>query len=252
MKLQFNLLPDVKQEYLKTQKTKRTVIAASTAASGIALFILLFMLLTVYAVNKKQLHDADKDINKYNSQLSSIKNIDKILTVQNQLKTLSGLHHDKHKLSRIFSYVPQVTPHNVCIGKITIDTTANTLTFEGTADTQKNINTFVDTLKFTKYKQNNQNTDSNAFPTVVESQFSINTTDTQNTKCEGKPAPATYQLTTHYDPVLFANAEVVELKVPQGLVTTRSVLDNPSNIFNGATAETSAKKQNNSSSSGAQ
>jgi Tfp pilus assembly protein PilN len=235
MKLQFNLLPDVKQEYLKTKRTKRTVITASIVAACISLFILLFALTTVYVINKKQLHDTDQDIKKYSSQLKGIKNLDKILTIQNQLTTISKLHESKHKISKLFTYLPQVSPSHVCISQLSLDTVNNTITMQGNSDSQKTINTFIDTLKFTKYQKDGKDTGLGAFPTVTESQFSINnkTNGAKPVLCQGAPAPANYQLIVKMDPILFQNTDSVTLKVPQGLVTTRSVYDDPSNIFNG-------------------
>jgi Tfp pilus assembly protein PilN len=252
MKLQFNLLPDVKQEYLKTKRTKRTIITAAAAVTGITLFIMLFMMITVYVVNKKQLNDANNDISKYSKQLKAIPNLDKILTVQNQLKSLSGLHEQKHKVSRLFTFLPQITPLNVCIGKIDLDLATNALSIDGTSDSQKSINTFIDTLKFTKYDIDGKNTDKYAFPSVVESQFGIDTSTSSDVKCNGKTAPASYQVTIQYDEVLFAstNNQSVELKVPQGLVTTRSVQDNPSSLFTGATGTNKANTNTNTNNSG--
>jgi Tfp pilus assembly protein PilN len=237
MKLQFNLLPDVKQEYLKTKKTKRTVITACVVASAISFFIMLFMITTVYVINKKQLSDADSDIKKYSNQLQGVKNLDKILTIQSQLTSIQSLHQAKHKMSRIYSYLPEITPAHVCIQQLTIDTSGNSMTIQGNSDSQRSVNTFVDTMKFTKYKVDGKDTGQLAFPSVVESQFGISTSATAangaSSQCQGTVAPAAYQLTVQFDPTLFANSSKVDLSVPQGLVTTRSVLDDPSNIFNG-------------------
>jgi Tfp pilus assembly protein PilN len=258
MKLQFNLLPDVKQEYLKTKRTKRTVITASIVASAIALFILLFAVTTVYVINKKQLADADSNIKKYSNELQSIKNLDKILTIQNQLKSIQTQHQSKHKMSRIYTYLPQVTPAHVCISQLSIDSASSVMSFQGSSDSQKSINTFVDTLKFTKYKAagNKDAASQNAFPSVTETQFGISTsatnTSTNTTKCQGVAAPAGYQLSVKFDPALFANASVVELKVPQGLVTTRSVINDPSNIFNGDTNTPAGSQQQSSNTTGGQ
>jgi hypothetical protein len=112
MRLQFNLLPDVKQQYLKTERTKKTVIMAAFAASAVSFFILLFMMTNVYVVNKKKLNDADKKVKDYTSQLKKIPNLDRILTVQNQLKSVETLHQGKHIASRIYTYLPEVTPTN--------------------------------------------------------------------------------------------------------------------------------------------
>ncbi len=224
MKLQFNLLPDVKQEYLKARRTKKTALAIAALVSAVSLFALFFMMTTVYVVNKKQISDSNKDIAKYSQQLKAIPNLDKILTIQNQLQSLSSLHQSKHITSRLYTYLPQVTPTNVFMGQVSVDLTANTMTIGGTTDSLKTVNTFIDTLKFTTYKLNGQDTKKSAFPSVVESSFSL----TQK--------GASYGLSIQFDPALFSNSSSVELIVPAGLSTTRSVLDDPNNaLFNGQT-----------------
>jgi Tfp pilus assembly protein PilN len=250
MKLQFNLLPDVKQEYLKTQRTKRTFITAGVVAASIAFFILLFCLTTVYVINKKQLNDADHDIKKYSQELQNVKNLDKILTIQNQLKSISNLHSQKHVVSKLFTYLPQISPAHVCMRQLTLDAVNGSLLFQGSSDSQKSINTFVDTLKFTKYSVDGKDSDKYAFPSVTETQFSINNVNSgvKGAQCQGAAAPANYQLDIKYDTALFSNTGEVVLKVPQGLVTTRSVYDDPSNLFNGDALDTDPSSNTNNSS----
>lgn len=242
MKLQFNLLPDVKQEYLKAQRTKRTVIAISFIASAVSLFILLLMITTVYVVNKKQLSDANKQIDHYSDQLKGIDNLDKILTVQNQLKSVSSLHQSKHITSRLYTYLPQLTPTTVCLGKVTLDLQANTLTIDGSADSLKSVNVFIDTLKFTKYAVDGKDSGRNAFTSVLETQFGLNSANagSSTNDCGGKPAIASYTLNVQFDQALFSNGQSVALEVPKGKSTTRSVIDDPSNdLFNGQTSTNS-------------
>jgi hypothetical protein len=247
MRLQFNLLPDVKQQYLKTERTKKTVIMAAFAASAVSFFILLFMMTNVYVVNKKKLNDADKKVKDYTSQLKKIPNLDRILTVQNQLKSVETLHQGKHIASRIYTYLPEVTPTNVCMSRVTLDLANNSLLIGGTTDSLKSVNTYVDTLKFTTYKLAGQETKTKAFPNVIESQFGLSASSQAGATatCAGKPANATYQLTVQFDPTLFSNSSKVELTVPSGLSTTRSILDDPNNaLFTGQANPTSSQSAN--------
>ena len=93
--IQFNLLPDVKLEFIKARRLKRLVVMGSVGFSALALFILILVLVSVDVVQKKSLHDLNKDIQSNSTQLKSIPDLDKILTVQNQLGTLTSLHdHD--------------------------------------------------------------------------------------------------------------------------------------------------------------
>ena len=224
--VQFNLLPDVKLEYIKTQRSKHLVMTVATVAAGAAIVIFLLVFLTVEGVQKKQLNDSSKDITAASNQLKGISNLTQILTVQNQLSTLSSLHHQDTSSSRLFGYLPQLTPVNAHIGSITVDFTANALTINGTADSQTTVNTFIDTLKLTNYKVGAQDSNHQAFTSVVESSFSITS------------GTVDYGLTMNFDPVLFSNdvASTPQLVVPK-LSTTQSV-DSSGTLFNGQTGPT--------------
>jgi Tfp pilus assembly protein PilN len=238
MAIQFNLLPDVKQEYVKAQRTKHTITVVAFLFSALLILILFLMMTTVYVVNKKQLKDADKKVKSLTSEIQNKQDVDKILTIQNQLKALPQLHSQKHISSRIFTYLPEVTPAQVNLGKITIDFSDNTLEISGTTDTQKTINTFIDTLKFTTYKQGDNDTGNKAFPSVIEKNFGF--------EKEG----VSYVIDATFDPILFSgNEQSIALNVPSGLATTRSLLNDPSSIlFDGKTG--TPKSTNTPSSSG--
>lgn len=224
MRVQFNLLPDVKQRYINAQRSKRTVTAIAFLVSAVTAAILVIMLSVVYGVNKVQLSSADNSIKNYEQQLNKIPDLNKVLTVQNQLASLASLHQNKPISSRLFDYLTQVTPTQVNMGRLQIDFTANTVQISGTADSQKTVNTFIDTLKFTTYKIDGKDTGKSAFPSVIESSFGLD------------QKGANYSLNVQFDPVLFISSQNTSLNVPAGLATTRSVLDDPSNVlFNGQT-----------------
>jgi Tfp pilus assembly protein PilN len=226
MAVQFNLLPDVKLEFDRQQRTKRLVYAISGLAIAISLALVIISFVSVNILQKKLLSDANGNITSYSNKLKSIPNLDKVLTIQNQLNALPGLHQQKHVASRLFDYLPQVTPTSVHIGKLTIDTTANTLELSGTADTVESVNKFVDTLKFTNFTVGQNNSSAKAaFLNVIL------------TKVDRNEKGASYTIDTNFDPALFDTTQNVALVVPQE-TTTRSVLDAPSadnTLFNGQT-----------------
>ncbi len=229
MRVQFNLLPDVKQRYINAQRSKKTVTAIAFLVSAAAAVILVIMLSIVYGVNKLQLSSADNSIKNYEQQLNKIPDLNKVLTVQNQLASLASLHQNKTVSSRLFEYLPQVIPTQVNMGRLQVDFTANTMNINGTADSQKTVNIFIDTLKFTTYKIDGKDTGKKAFPSVIESSFGLD------------QKGASYGLNVQFDPALFINSQNTSLNVPVGLATTRSVLDDPSNVlFNGQTGSPSS------------
>ncbi len=201
--VQFNLLPDVKLQYVKTQRTKYLLSAISVLASALGIVILLFSMFTVYVVQKKSLNDLNSDISKYSSQLKSVKDLDKILTVQSQLGSLTALHDQKPVSSRLFAYVSQVTPAKASLNKLTLDFTAGTLTIGGSADTLDTVSRYTDTLKGTMYATDSSSTKKHAFSSVVLTSFARD------------DKGATFTITSSFDPAIFNSANAVTLTVPQ-------------------------------------
>jgi Tfp pilus assembly protein PilN len=208
--VQFNLLPDVKLEYVKTQRTKRLLTLVSLFASAGALAILFLSFVSVDVVQKKSLHDLNSDITKYSSQLKSVPDLDKILTVQNQLGTLTNLHDQKPVVSRLFSFVTQVTPAQASLNNLNLDFAANTITVGGSAPSLDVVSTYTDTLKATKYKMGGSSMDMHAFSNVVLSSFGR--TD----------KGATFTITLNFDPAIFNTKNDVTLEVPQSANASQS------------------------------
>ena len=220
----FNLLPDVKLQFDKAKRIQDLVFRVAVIASTASLALFLLMLAMVDVVQKSQLNNAAKAEDTTSSQLRNIPNLGQIITIQNQLQTLVSLHQAKHVSSRIFTYLPQVTPSNASIGKLDMDLAGNTMSISGNADSQKTVNTFIDTLKVTTYKVGNEGNAHPAFSSVVESAFAIN------------PTNVSYTLNISFDPQLFANnlldnqghPQEPKLSVPK-LTTTKSGVNDANN-----------------------
>ncbi len=215
--IQFNLLPDVKLEYVKAQRMKRTVITASLITTAASFGIFLLLALTVYVVQRKSLSDLNGDIKQYSTELKNTKDLNKILTIQNQLGALGGLHDRKAVVSRNFSLMQQVTPADVTINELTTDYEQGTIVITGQAPGLNRVNTFTDTLKFATFVTP-ETQQEKAFSNVVLSQFNRNATDT------------TYTITTSFNPALFSSVDQITLNVPR-TITTRSVVEQPASLF---------------------
>lgn len=228
-RVQFNLLPQSKMQSVRAARNRRFIITIAFLASAASLAVFLLTLFSVDVIQTKQLSDANKAITDTTAKIKQNNNLDKILTIQNQLVSLASLHQNKHVASRLFNYLPQITPSNVHIGSLNIDFDTGVMSISGTADSPHSVNIFIDTLKFTNLALPGQTTPKSAFPSVIENSYGIG---------QGN---VSFSLTIHFDPSLFSNAIVDSdhkpvsptLKVPS-LTTTRSVLNDPGNaIFNG-------------------
>ena len=214
--IQFNLLPDVKLDYIKTRHTKRLVVLASIFAAGLSLVTLIIMFLSVQVGQKHHLKNLSKDITKEETTLTSTPDIDKILTIQNQIKNLPQLHEQKPIASRLFKYIQQVTPVNANISKLEMDFSVNTMIIQGSSTDLAIANKFADTLKFATYKTSTT-TDGKPFTSIV----------TALTRDE---RTSNFTISFNFDPVLFSNAEEPTLTVPK-IVSTRSETEKPESVF---------------------
>lgn len=217
--IQFNLLPDIKLEYIKAKRAKRTVLLVASLTTGVAVTIFVLLFVTVNVFQKQHISDLTEDIQVQKTELSSIEDLDKILTIQNQLGSLTPLHEAKPVTNRLFGYLPQLVPQQVTISQLELNYETMTMEFRGSADSLNTINKFVDTLKFTQYTDTEAETKVNAFSEVVLDEFAKDTEE------------ANYTITLKFDPYIFDSANSVSLTVPE-IISTRSETEKPSeNLF---------------------
>lgn len=236
--MQLNLLPAVKMEYIKAQRARRLVISISTIVT-IATVALLLLLLSVSGLQKKHLSDLNKDIATESKKLQKEPQINKMLTVQNQLGALTQLHAQEPAASRVFTYLNQVTPSNVSITDFNIDFTKQTATITGTSANLANVNQYIDTLKHATYTTKDNSSAKPAFSNVVLSSFSLNTDTSDPSQA------ANYTITLAYDPAIFDNTQNVTLTVPK-ITTTRLTLEQgqaATDLFKAAPAPSSGGGQ---------
>lgn len=201
--IQLNLLPDVKLEYIKAQKQRRLFVTLSVLVTIVAVAILV-LTLAISFLQQKHINDLSDDISKKSDQLKEQKDINRILTVQNQLDSLTALHASKPSVTSAFTYINQVTPVGVSVGNYVIDYTEKKVTITGGAGSLSSVNKYVDTLKLAKYKED-KGESSKAFKDVVLKSFELNT-DTSD-----KEQAATYTIEMTFEDVLFDITKKINL-----------------------------------------
>lgn len=253
--IQLNLLPDVKLEYIKARQRKRMVFGTSIIISAFFLSILIALFVLVKFAQKEHITNLDKDIAAKTEELKSKEDLDKILTIQNQLNSLPALHNQKPVTSRLFDYLIQLTPAQATISDVTLDFADNSIIIEGNSDEISTINKFVDTLKFTGYVTSEEGVENaqkqcalqeisvqgasaegdakicRAFNEVVLEEFSL---DGQSAEQSSKPV--SYKIKLKFDPEVFRNIKpkqdetAVTLKIPN-IISTRSATEKPGALF---------------------
>jgi hypothetical protein len=224
--IELNLLPDVKLEYIKTERQQRLVTSIAVLVSLLSI-VLLVALLAIDGLQKKHLSDLTTNIKSESSQLQNEPQIDKILTVQNQLSSLTSLHSSEPAAARLFTYLNEVTPVSVNITSFNIDFTQETATITGTADTLSSVNQYVDTLKTTTYTSGSNSTTQPAFNDVVLSSFGVSSSTTDPAQV------ASYSITLSYDKNIFDITQTINLTVPS-TTTTRNTSTQSTDLFKSA------------------
>ncbi len=231
--IQFNLLPDVKLQYIKTKRLKQTMITVSLVIIAVSVAVLVVLSTSVFVFQKRHLSNVTKDIEKNKTQFEKKKDIGKVLTIQNQINSLEGMHDKKPVVSRIYGYIGQFIPPATTISNMEVDFEAHTMTITGSTSNLSGQNIFVDTLKYTTFKYMSGTPPQ---PSEPKNAFIGVTLDSFTPATKDKPQ-ANYTIKLSYDPAIFESDKDVSLIVPSR-VTTRSTTEKPSEeIFQKNTEE---------------
>ena len=156
--IEINLLPNVKRELLKTRAMRNRVISISFLVGGasIAAVVVLALILGSQIAAEAVQNGVVKD---RNDKLMAVEDLNKVVTIQNQLTKINEQHSGKKINSRIFDVVTAVnpvTPNNVSFSDIKVNPESKTITLEGSA---VNGYSALETLKKTILNTKVQTTD---------------------------------------------------------------------------------------------
>lgn len=224
--IRLNLLPDIKKEYLKTQRFKRLFVVGSLVTSLAFVTLAILLALFVFGVQRLQLSQAQSDIDSSLSQLQSIEDLDKIVTIQKQLEALPGLHQAKPAADRLFVYLGSIVPTDVSLSKADFFLTGDLVGAEitGSAPDPKSVNVFVDTLKNAEFTYEGAESSIRPFTSVVLADPAVEDDE------------VVYRINIKFDPLLFDNTlSGAKLSVPN-ITTSSSVQDRP-RLFDGSAEE---------------
>lgn len=156
--IEINLLPNVKRELLKTRAMRNRVISISFLVGGvsIAAVVVLALVLGSQIAGEAVQNGVIKD---RNDKLMAVEDLNKVVTIQNQLTKINEQHSRKKINSRIFDVVTAVNPvapNNVSFSDIKVNPGSKTITLEGSA---VNGYSALETLKKTILNTKVQTTD---------------------------------------------------------------------------------------------
>src|SRR6185436_10428236 len=93
----------------------------------------------VFGLQKKNLKDLNTDIGHATHDLQSTQDLNKMLTVQNQLQSITALHDTKPVATRLFGFVAQFTPSSASISRLNVDFAKFTISVSGSADSLSTV-----------------------------------------------------------------------------------------------------------------
>ncbi len=226
--IQVNLVPDLKKEFLKAQRTKRLVITMSflIAAGFVAVTVILFMYVSV--AQKQHTDNLAEDVDKLVSEFQSKSDVDKIVTIQKQLSALPGLHQSKPLISRTPQIFGVITPDEVVkFQSLDINFDTTTVSITAKADSVAEANRFVNSIKNARYTVGeDKENEIKPFSNVILSNLGSNEEGTS------------FEVSFVFDSQIFLNHDEVTLFVPEINSTLSEVespnLDAPTNedVFN--------------------
>ena len=175
--IQFNLLPDVKVQFIKTRRASHTVIIVAillTMAVGTGTFLLNVQAETREAQFKEltkeassifaDIQQAEIDVLSEDKDRGETSAINELLTIQAQLGALTSLHEQKVAARRFSTYLKQILPKRATVDTVSFDFKKDhhNFTISGQIEDSEDslddprtglvvVNVLIDTFEFTDY-----------------------------------------------------------------------------------------------------
>jgi hypothetical protein len=147
--IEINLIPDVKQELIRARMIRSAVVSGAIITTLIAAAVVVILSVYIFGVQALRGVVADDAIKKGSSQLASVEDLSKILTIQNQLTKINVLNDSKAIDSRVFDVLQAIIPpppNSVKISSLIVDADAKSITFEGQTPTYPALEAFKKTI----------------------------------------------------------------------------------------------------------
>ena len=230
--IQINLLPDVKQELISARRKRNTVISISILAAMVSGGIVLILAILIGAqVGRDVL--AQNAINDEYKKLSSVEDLNNLVTIQNQLTKINALHDTKSVDSRVFAVLQVINPaepNTVKFTNVNISPADNKLTLEGTAaGGYSALEALEKTIDNTKFQYVPSGSDKVSEPLANE----VNVTDRSFGEDGNGQKVLSFKMEITYHENLFSNlAKSVQIVGPaQKIDVTDSRVRVPSSLF---------------------
>ncbi len=135
--IQINLVPDVKLELISAQRHRNIVVSTSIVAM-IAAGVVVVILGAVIGGQKFTQNLVTNNIVQADEEFRGMEDIEKTVTVQNQLQSIQSTHDQKTMTSRVFDLLAEAsakgTENSVSLTSFSIDTESSTISLLAQTD----------------------------------------------------------------------------------------------------------------------
>lgn len=235
--IELNLLPDVKREFVKAQRSRRQVIALMIFISIVAAGLVVLIALYVYGAQLALGAVLDNNIRNKSQELSQVEDLDNYLTIQNQLAALPELHDGKMMYSRLFDYLPVLnpaSPNEIRISRLSVDPETNSIVINGNARDFRAVTVFENTLQNAQLTYTEYGSDEQRREQLVESVAMSETALSEDVN--GNRIVVFTATMTMNEAAFDRNSTRVRVSVPN-LNTTQSAQRVPQQVFGGSASE---------------
>jgi hypothetical protein len=240
--IEINLLPAVKQDFIRAKRLKRIITSVSILITIVALGLLGVAGVVVYAIQPAAGLLIDQGINQDKEKLDKDKNLTRNLTIQNQLSSITELHEQKGDFTNVFEYLKALnpaSPNNLTISKLQIDPSTTTINVEASAADFSKLAIIKDTFEAAVFSYSKPKDGEEGYDKVKDEKvFSdVEVTDPSLSNDSDGKSVVSFKMTLTYNPLLFDwTLKNIIVSVPQKNTTPTA---NSVNVF----AENPTKKE---------
>lgn len=234
--IEVNLIPDVKQEFIRAQRARNLVISLSIVVAIAFAAVVTLMALYVFGVQAVRSSSADSEISKQAKTLQNVPDLSKALTLQNQLAAISNKHDSTTVDSRMFDLISTVVQSgntNVTISNFEINTDTTTITLEGESTSGYSaFDAFKKTILASKFQF--QQKDSSQTQSVKLTDQVNDGDRSYGQDASGRPS-LRFSVSFTYPEELFSRSSTSgQFVAPKKTNATDSALEVPTSIFTGS------------------
>ena len=134
--IEINLVPDVKQELIRAQRERTSVISIAILVGLAAIGVVVLLAIWVFVIQAARGAISDNAIKDESQKLAQVEELSNTLTIQNQLSKLPAMHDNKSIDSRVFDVLTTINPtapNTIAITNLTLDSATKTITIEAQA-----------------------------------------------------------------------------------------------------------------------